>query len=402
MLTEDAETLSRTPRISVIVPAFRGAAVLPLSLSSLLRSDLPRSEWELIVVDDASPDETAVVAARYADTVVRLPVKPSGPAYARNRGAETARGEILVFVDADVCVHSDTLRRMLTLFDQVPDVAALFGSYDATPSHPGVVSEFRNLLHHHVHHRDAGEAETFWAGCGAVRASVFRDVGMFDEWHYSRPQIEDIELGRRMRAAGHRILLRPEIQGTHLKRWTLRDIMSTDFKHRGVPWTRLLLQEGPNAPGDLLNLRVSEKVCTAFAGLGWIAIVTALVLADWLPLLALPAIAIGIVIINRSFYQFIARERGIRFAIAMMPLHVLYYAINVVSAMIGWALHILLGEPQAPVTVAAGAGMDLKLWPPRPSRPHTSIWSVNGAVPPHARNGHVTNRRPVAARGKPS
>ena len=367
------------PRLSVIVPAFRGANVLPLSLSALMRSELPRATWELIVVDDASPDETAIVAARYADTVVRLPRKPSGPAYARNRGAEAARGEILVFVDADVCVHRDTLRRMLTLFDQHADVAAVFGSYDSTPSHPGVVSEFRNLLHHFVHHRDAGEAETFWAGCGAIRTGVFRSVGMFDEWHYSRPQIEDIELGRRLRNEGHRILLRPEIQGTHLKRWTLKDIMSTDFKHRGVPWTRLLLQEGPNGSGEMLNLRASEKVCTLLAGLGWFSVITAVVLASWWPLLAIPVFILGIAAINRAFYRFIARERGLRYAISMLPLHAMYYGMNVISAIFGWVLHILLGEPQAPVTVAAGVGMDLKVWPPSPSRPRAGVWSETGS-----------------------
>jgi GT2 family glycosyltransferase len=361
--------------MSVIVPAYRGATVLPLSLSALLRSELSREAWELIVVDDGSPDETAVVAARYADTVVRLPRKPSGPAYARNRGVETARGEILVFVDADVCVHRDTLSRMLALFDEHADIAAVFGSYDSTPSHPGVVSEFRNLLHHFVHHRDAGDAETFWAGCGAVRAEVFRSVGMFDEWHYARPQIEDIELGRRLRNGGHRIQLRPEIQGTHLKRWTLKDFLSTDFKHRGVPWTRLLLQEGPNGSSETLNLRVSEKVCTALAGLGWVSVIAALVLASWWPLLAIPLLSLAIGAINRAFYQFIARERGLRFAIAMLPLHTLYYGMNVVSAMFGWLLHILLGEPQAPVNVAAGAGMDLKVWPPSPSRPMAGVWS---------------------------
>jgi GT2 family glycosyltransferase len=352
--------------------------VLPLSLSALLRSDLPRDEWELIVVDDASTDDTALVAARYADTVVRLPTKPGGPAYARNRGAEVSRGDIIAFVDADVCVHRDTLRSMLTLMSQDAEVSALFGSYDSTPSHPSVVSEFRNLLHHFVHHRDAGDAETFWAGCGAIRAAVFRQVGMFDEWHYSRPQIEDIELGRRLRQHGHRIVLRPEIQGTHLKRWTLKDVMTTDFKHRGVPWTQLLLQEGPNASVGVLNVRTSEKVCTALAGLGWVALVLAMVLETFWPLVALPAIGLVIATLNRDFYRFIGRERGYRFALAMLPLHLMYYATNVVSLMIGWTLHMLVGEPQAPVAVVAGVGMDFKTWPPRPSRPRSGIWSQPG------------------------
>ncbi|MGH7505659.1 MAG: glycosyltransferase family 2 protein [Longimicrobiales bacterium] len=370
------------PDLSVIVPAHQGAKVLPLSLSSLLRSTLPREQWELIVVDDASSDETSVVAARYADTVVRLPGKPHGPAYARNRGFEASRGELVVFVDADVCVHAETLARFVALFDEDASVSAIFGSYDAAPSHPGLISEFRNLLHHHVHHRDAGEAETFWAGCGAVRAAAFREVGMFDEWHYSRPQIEDIELGRRLRLRGHRILLRPEIQGTHLKKWKLRDIVSTDFKHRGVPWTRLLLQEGPNAASRALNLRVSEKLCTAIAGASWIALAAAIVLGTFWPLLVIVPAIVSIALMNRDFYRFVVRERGFRTALGMLPLHFVFYATNVLSAIIGWTLHVLLGEPQAPVTVAAEVGMDLQTWPPRPSRPTDGVWSQPLRAPP--------------------
>lgn len=362
------------PRMSVIVPAYQGGKVLPLSLSALLRSDLARHEWELVVVDDGSSDDTALVAARYADTIVRLPARPHGPAYARNRGFEASQGDVVVFVDADVCVHRDTLRRLLAVLDQNPDASAVFGSYDSTPSHPGVVSEFRNLLHHFVHQRGAGEAETFWAGCGAVRASAFRAVGMFDEWHYPRPQIEDIELGRRLRSHGHRILLRPEIQGTHLKRWTLRDIMSTDFQHRGVPWTRLLLQEGPNAAGSTLNLRASERICTALAGFGWLAIAASLLLRSWYPLLVLVLVVGVVAIVNRDFYRFVLRARGLHYAAAMLPLHVMYYATNVISAISGWFLHQLLGEPQAPVAVAAGVGMDLTTWPPRPAPPGSGVW----------------------------
>jgi GT2 family glycosyltransferase len=361
--------------VSVVVPAFQGSRVLPLSLAALMRSDLSREDWELVVVDDGSTDHTSLIAARYADTVVRLPGRPHGPAYARNRGFEACRGDIVVFVDADVCVHEDTLRRFTELFDTNPGVSAIFGSYDSSPSHPTVVSEFRNLLHHFVHHRDAGEAETFWAGCGAVRAAVFRAVGLFDEWHYARPQIEDIELGRRLRQAGHRILLRPEVQGTHLKKWTLRDIMSTDFLHRGVPWTRLLLQEGPGASSTTLNLRRSEKVCTALAGVGWLSLLVALVSGSFTPLLGVVLALVAIATVNREFYAFIVRERGKRFALSMVPLHLLYYATNVVSAIIGWLLHILLGEPPPPVAVAAEAGMDFKAWPPPASAPATGIWS---------------------------
>jgi glycosyltransferase involved in cell wall biosynthesis len=155
-------------------------------MDALAASDLPREFWELIVVDDASTDGTAGLAAGYADAVIRLTGRPSGPSYARNRGAEVARGEVLVFVDADVCVHRDTLRRFAWVFVDEPGVDAAFGSYDDQPPAPGLVSQYRNLLHHHIHQQSAGEAETFWAGCGAVRRQVPLRDALCPLWHHRR------------------------------------------------------------------------------------------------------------------------------------------------------------------------------------------------------------------------
>jgi glycosyltransferase involved in cell wall biosynthesis len=97
------------PRLSVIVPVGDGAGFLADSLPALRASDLPADQWELIVVDDGSGDGSAAIAERYADAVVRLD-RPHGPALARNRCVERARGDILVFIDADVSVHRGAQR----------------------------------------------------------------------------------------------------------------------------------------------------------------------------------------------------------------------------------------------------------------------------------------------------
>jgi glycosyltransferase involved in cell wall biosynthesis len=183
------------PLLSVIVPAHQAENVLAESLPALCASDLPRSQWELIVVDDASRDGTARVAERYADVVIRIDGTARGPACARNRGSDDARGAILAFVDADVCVHPNTLRKLLDTLTADTTLSAVFGAYDTAPRAAGLVSQYRNLLHHYVHLSQPGEADTFWAGCGAVRKAAFVEAGRFDELRYPRPQIEDIELG---------------------------------------------------------------------------------------------------------------------------------------------------------------------------------------------------------------
>jgi GT2 family glycosyltransferase len=322
------------PVLSVIVPVLNGEHFLPASLGALRASDLPPSQWELIVVDDSSEDRSAGLAAHFADRVIPLTDGRRGPAVARNRGAAVARGKILTFVDADVCVHRDTLRRLLETFEREPDVSAVFGAYDLTPSAPGLVSQYRNLLHHYVHQRDAGQAVTFWAGCGAVRAVVFAGCGGFDEAEYANSSVEDIQLGYRMSAMGHRIILEPEIQGTHLKAWTLRSMIVTDVCRRGIPWVRLLLS-GNVRPAATLNLRPSEQVCTVLlviAGLGW---------ALWLtsgdpPWLAVGVAAmVGILLLNVPLLGWFARHRGWWFAAATVPLRILYYGLNFISVVLG-------------------------------------------------------------------
>lgn len=365
-----------SPILSVIVPAYNGARVLPLSLAALSESDLPRDRWELIVVDDASTDDTAEIAAAWADAIVRLPGSPHGPAYARNRGFETIRGNVVVFVDADVCVHRDTLSRIAWAFAREPEVGAVFGSYDSNPPGRGMISQYRNLLHHYVHHQNAGDAETFWAGCGAVRSSVFAEVGQFDEWHYVRPQIEDIELGHRIREHGHRILLQPDIQGTHLKEWNLRNVITTDFRDRGVPWTRLLVQQGDSKRSRALNLRTIEKVKVALVWLGLLGLLATVVVDD-VRYSALTVIALASVLwLSRDLYSFFRRERGTGFMLKVIPIHIFYYLMNGASAVWGFLLHHLVGEPAPPPGIQAYSEVGVRKWPPVPRRARGGAWQA--------------------------
>ena len=368
--------MTERPFYSVIIPAHNAAGMLPRSLGALRNSDLPRDHWELIVVDDGSSDETSLIAARYADTVVTLPGKPNGPAYARNRGFEVSRGDVIIFIDADSVAHVDTLSRFAALFETQPDLGAAFGSYDDRPPAPGILSQYRNLVHHHVHHINAGEVETFWAGTGAIRREVFAEAGMYDEWHYARPQIEDIELGGRIRRLGRRILLDPAIQGTHLKRWTLRGVIRTDLWDRGIPWARLLMHRGAMLSTGTLNLRWSEKLNTILV---WAAVFLALsapIVRSLVPLgLAAGCIAI-VLLMNIPLWSFFTRVRGPVFAVLVMPAHLMYYLLNGISFGVGVFLQHLIGPPIPDPTMSAYAEVGVKRWPPVPSKNRPSSWTA--------------------------
>jgi len=197
---------------------------------------------------------------------------------------------------------------------------------------------------------------------------VFIEAGRYDEWSYPRPQIEDVELGHRVRALGHRIILRPDIQCTHLKRWTLRGFVTGDFRDRGVPWTRMLIQQGIATKSQTLNLRTVEKLNTVLVWVSMLLLLGAAIWRTWVPAIW-AAIAFSMVLIlNRPLYGFFFRTRGVLFALAVAPLHTLYYLNNGFAVLYGWSLHHLFGEPMPDATTQAYAEVGVEMWPPVPTK----------------------------------
>jgi GT2 family glycosyltransferase len=197
-----------------------------------------------------------------------------------------------------------------------------------------VVSQYRNLLHHFVHQNGNPDASTFWGGCGAVRRSVFEAVGGFDEAFRPVCSVDDIELGYRILSAGHRILLDKALQGTHLKRWTLRSMILTDITHRAIPWSRLIIASH-NAPKDL-NLKIGQRISALLVLLGCTLLLFS---AFRLELLALAIGAfLGAGILNRDLYTFFYRQHGLWFASACIPLHFLYYLYSTLTYLFVWAM----------------------------------------------------------------
>jgi hypothetical protein len=282
-------------------------------------------------------------AGRPADEVIVV-AGPSelGPAAARNAGAEQATGAILIFVDSDVEVHEDAFARISAAFEDDPNLDAVFGSYDDAPSPHGVVSTFRNLLHHYVHQRADSHTTTFWAGLGAIRREAFVAVHGFDDRRFQRPSVEDIELGLRLTAAGGCIRLDPDIQGTHLKRWGFIDMVATDVYRRGTPWTALVLAHGASAAR--LNLRGPPL---AGAMLFSTSIVAALL---GRPRLA-ATLAGGHLGLNAGFYRLVLRSGGARSAVAGVGLLAVHNAAALVSIPLGvvsFGRHRLQGRSPVP------------------------------------------------------
>jgi GT2 family glycosyltransferase len=330
---------------------------------------------------------TAAAAARIGARVIRNE-RQCGPARARNLGVREAGGDIVFFTDADVLLHRQAIGEAVGALTADPGIAAVFGSYDDRPDHASFTSQYRNLFHHWVHQTSAPEASTFWTGCGAMRREVFLEMGGFSQ-EFQRPSIEDIELGSRLRRTGHRIRLLKNMQGTHMKNWRFWNMVQTDIFRRGVPWMQLVLDEGKL--GTDLNLNHKSRLATLFAGLLAAVLIAlpvaghgaailpallfilsaagcsglsahgqgnglparlAVLLAGLIPLAAywwiddvlalVPlALIIAITTTHMAFYRYIAMKRNMAFAVAAIPMQVVFFLCCAIAIPIALARHHL-------------------------------------------------------------
>ena len=172
---------------------------------------------------------------------------------------------------------------------------------------------------------------------GVLAYVPFEAIGGFDE-AYRIPSVEDIELGYRLRRAGHRIRLEATWQVKHLKRWQLRDLIVTDIGRRAIPWKRLLRREG-RLDNDL-NIDHASRVNAALVcGGGALLALGSL----WRPGVPAGALLLGAAVTrNIPFYRFLGRTGGWALAVGSVPLHWLYFA----GATVGFLLGRLRSDPR--------------------------------------------------------
>jgi O-antigen biosynthesis protein len=179
------------PAVSIIVPTYNRAALLPRALDSVFGQTF--ADFEVIVVDDGSTDDTAAVVARYGDPRLRLIRQPvnAGVAAARNRGLREVRADLVAFLDSDDEWVADKLAQQVDVFRKAPDeVGLVYTGVECVlpdgrrrtdlPEARGDV--YRRMLARNVVHGGGSNV--------MMRRSVVATVGFFDE---TLRAIEDYE-----------------------------------------------------------------------------------------------------------------------------------------------------------------------------------------------------------------
>jgi len=205
--------VSTQPRISVVIPAYNAAHTIDRCLAALSNQTLSRSQYEILVVDDGSSDETRARVETH--TGVRLLTQAhAGPAAARNLGARHALGDILLFTDADCAPAKDWIERMVAPFDDA-EVAGDKGTY--VTQQREIVARFAQLEYEGKYDSMAEYeyidfVDTYAAG---YRRELFLANGGFDPI-FENASVEDQEFSFRLARQGHKMVFVPDAKVCHL------------------------------------------------------------------------------------------------------------------------------------------------------------------------------------------
>ena len=225
-IQEAANKSERRPlSFSVIIPAHNADRTLVETLDAVFRSTLQPDK--VILVNDGSADDTVPLACAFPCEVVHVDIR-QGPMQARFAGAECAAEDVLVFLDSDVRVKSDTFSRILLHFSQAgPD--AVTGLLSAVPKleRDNFFTAFKNEYMNFIFRKQPSNSRFLYGSIWAIRRELLRPFQPISSPFGSL--VADSELGMLLRRRGKKIVLDRCLEVDHLKHYDFLRLLKNDF-----------------------------------------------------------------------------------------------------------------------------------------------------------------------------
>lgn len=213
-------------RCSLIIPAYNAEKTIALCLESALNQSLSREEYEIIVVDDGSTDKTPEIVKRHPVRLIQQ--ENQGPAAARNKGANEAKGDILVFTDSDCELDFDFLKRIVSPIEDDPEIVGVQGSYKTKQKE--FMAQFGQVEIETRYKRMAKNKYIDFIGtyAAAYKKDIFQKYGGFDTG-FPLASGEDAEFSYRLSEKGNKMVFNPEAFVYHKHPHTLREYLRVKY-----------------------------------------------------------------------------------------------------------------------------------------------------------------------------
>jgi glycosyltransferase involved in cell wall biosynthesis len=326
------------PTISIIIPAYNAARTLSQTLTALCAAQpLP---LEIIVVNDGSTDDTAQIAKSFGVRVLSLE-KNIGAAAAKNRGADNAHGDILLFTDADIVPRQDIVANVLEVF-QARGCDGMVGLLDENIPAKNWASQFKNLWMNFTYVRleNLPRIGLFYTSIAAMKRATFLELGGFDEHYRGASIAEDTEFGQRAWGQQVPIVLAPNVRVVHLKAYSVVEVLSEDFK-RAYALTLMRLRK--RGQPFFTSVPVFYQLAVPTINLTALLLLAALVLQNPFVWIAAFGVLIAFYVLNLPLLGFLRQKRGFGFAIRsalFLPLDVFVVGLGMLNAFFNYVLGI--------------------------------------------------------------
>jgi len=338
MITENPQQ----PLVSAIIPVKNGSKTLTQCIRSVKRSYY--RNFEIIVIDDHSSDNSADIARGLQCTVIAA-TDGTGANNARNIGARTARGDILMFVDADILVRRDTMLEIVETLEE-PYIDAVVGIYTARHRHESFVSQYKNLWVRYSYLKSSPAIDWLFGSISGIKRNAFEKLGGFDVELLARHGHDDIELGKRFARARLNITLNMDIEVEHLKNYNLGSFIKNEF-HRSFGFASLAVRFRETTKSfrmGFVNVYPEFVLSTLFSVFVLAAIVAWVI--GYLPNWYAFAAAGVYLLLNIRFLNYLEQVRGLFAMMFMIPYLFLDHLVCLAGSIVG-TLHGILRQKKS-------------------------------------------------------
>jgi len=239
-------------KFSIVIPTYNSEKTIKKCLDSVFSQ---KRDFEVIIVDNASNDNTLEIVQGYSVKLVKLDFN-YGPSFARNRGVILSEGDVVVFLDSDCVVGENSLDYFAEDFNKGFDIVQ--GTYDfEIPKDLEIYSFTRNSYKvFKLSNIEKDYVSGLNSYCFAIRKDVFIKNKGFD---VLRDGVEDVEFGLRLIKNGYKIFLDRRIKVVHLKKYNFISLLTTDYK-KVFNKTKLMLELGKERKKVSFSLNSIDKV----------------------------------------------------------------------------------------------------------------------------------------------